>query len=137
MGCAFCGGSDLGGAAGRPHFHGGVEQGARVGSRWTVVSSEVIRIISGNIIIQRVWLFGRTPGSHSGTGRFRPTDNDYPEASGGQLPVGHVHVCTRAHTRIAGMQAHSLGFHSTKEFVSTFQARKAGKQGEAGGPGNA
>lgn len=114
-----------------------MEQGARLGSRWTLVSSDVIRIISGNIIIQRVRLFGRTPASHSGTGRFRPTDNDDPEASGRQLPVGHGHVCARAHTHVAGTQAPSLGFHSTKEFVSTFQARKAGKQGEAGGLGNA
>lgn len=48
-------------------------------------------------------------------------------------PLG-MRMCARGRACIAGTQASSLGFHSAKEFVSTFQAWRAGKQGEDGGP---
>lgn len=119
-----------------------MEQGTGVGSRWTSLgpgSWDVIRIISENFIIQ----------SESGClaehqGPIQGLEASVLEIMTSLRPLAffalgfgspvHARVCTYTH---AGTHASFLGFHSAKEFVGTFQAWKAGKLGEAGGPRNA
>lgn len=129
----------MGELQGHPHFHGGVEQGTRVGSRWASlggVSWDIIRIISESFIIQNE---SGCLAEHQGP--FQGLEGSALEIMTTLRPLAFwalafssllgMHIHTRAR---AGTHASSLSFHSAEEFVGTFQAWKAVNRVSLEGP---